>query len=249
MAERQSHVLVTMGTTPETLPLAGVRTGILQQLSERGLTPILVHASMGERVIRELYKDAQGLVIPGGPDVDPAYYGQYPHPKTRATDPDRDRLEMGLLDKALPDELQLLLFCRGLQVLNIHEGGTLYQENEDIEGIDGNIQHSSDDDYQRLPKNNHKVHLLPGTKLRTIFDADTIERPSGHHQSIHRVGSVLVVEARAHDGVIEAAGIPGDIFREGVQWHEELIEDSPLITAFAEAVHGRPRQKLPDWER
>jgi putative glutamine amidotransferase len=157
-----------------------------------------------------------GLVLSGGIDVDPALYGQDPHPKLGRVDRRRDEFELALTREALARDLPLLAICRGHQVLNVATGGSLVQ---DIPSeLKGAVTHDAPG---RRTRCSHSVEVTPGSRLGEILGEGTLSVNSFHHQAIDALGKGLVVSARSQDGVIEGVERPGSAFVIGVQWHPE----------------------------
>jgi gamma-glutamyl-gamma-aminobutyrate hydrolase PuuD len=166
-----------------------------------------------------------GLVLAGGPDVDPALYGAPRRPETGQPDRDRDSLESTLLREALDRDLPILAICRGLQLLNAALGGTLVQH------IDGH----------RCPERQevHPITIASHSRLKSILEADEYLVNSRHHQCVDQVANGLIVVARAPDQVVEALELPGKLFVLAVQWHPEDRTDGPdakLFEAFRAAI-------------
>ena len=194
-----------------------------------GGTPVLIPLLDELEVLRAAYELCDGILLPGGVDMDPASFGQAPHPRLGRVDPARDRVEVTLTRWAVEDRKPLLGLCRGLQVLNVALGGTLWQ---DIEAqCQGAIRH---DYFPTLgfPRDHlaHEVELQPDTRLGRLIERDRIPVNSMHHQAIQSLASSLVAAAVAPDGLIEAAELPGDAFVLGVQWHPEVFEMSDSST-------------------
>jgi putative glutamine amidotransferase len=170
-------------------------------------------------------------VITGGYDVDPAAYGQQPHPTTDQSRPGRDAWEFALLQGALDRGLPLLGICRGVQVLNVALGGTLHQHLPEVIGHSGH--RAGNGVFTRLP-----VSTRPGTRLATLI-GESADVPCYHHQAIDQIGEGLVVSAGDADGVVEALELPGDNFVLGVQWHpEKSLDDLRLFTALVDAARS-----------
>jgi putative glutamine amidotransferase len=170
-----------------------------------------------------------GLVLAGGTDVDPALYGAGREAETDEPDRVRDGLEGALLDEALERDLPVLGICRGLQILNVHLGGTLRQH------IDGH----------KFPKVRevHGIAIAPGSRLEAILGTREYVVNSRHHQAADRVGAGLGVTATAPDGVVEALELAGKRFVLAVQWHPESRTDGPdarLFEAFREVLSAGP---------
>lgn len=169
------------------------------------------------------------LVITGGYDLDPAAYGQQPHPATDEPRRARDAWEFALLAGALDRGLPVLGICRGAQVLNVALGGTLHQHLPDVLGHHGH--RAGDGVFTRLP-----VRTVPGTRLSALI-GESADVPCYHHQAIDKVGAGLVVSASDIDGVVEALELPGDGFVLAVQWHpEKSLDDLRLFKALVDAA-------------
>ncbi|MGV9452706.1 gamma-glutamyl-gamma-aminobutyrate hydrolase family protein [Streptomyces sp. NPDC003635] len=162
-----------------------------------------------------------GLVIAGGPDVEPVRYGAEREPRTGPPARERDAWELALIDAALAARLPLLGVCRGMQLLNVALGGTLVQHMEghaEVVGVFGR----------------HPVKPVPGTLYARIAPEET-SVPTYHHQAVERLGDGLVPSAHAADGTVEAVELPGDHWVLGVQWHPEMGEDVRVMKALVEA--------------
>lgn len=191
------------------------------------LPPQPVDAGIAERVLDGL----DGLLITGGKDVDPAAYGQTPHPATDQPGGQRDAWEFALLKAALRRQLPVLGICRGAQVLNVALGGTLHQHLPDVIGHSGH--RAGNAVFTTLP-----VRTVPGTRLAALV-GDSVDARCYHHQAIAELGEGLVVSAWDVDGVIEALELPGRGFVLAVQWHpEETLDDLRLFSAIVEAARA-----------
>ena len=171
-----------------------------------------------------------GLLLAGGADVDPQFYGAEPHPETRGTVPERDTIEIALARRALERDLPLLAICRGMQVLNVALGGTLHQHLPEVVG------HG---EHRRVvgsfADSDHDVHLVSGSLAARAAGEEVHVTKSHHHQGVDRLGEGLVVTGRATlDDLPEAIERPDRRFTLGVQWHPEADERSRLIAALVE---------------
>ena len=168
------------------------------------------------------------LVLVGGGDVDPARYRQRPHPATAGVDPGRDASELALLEAALDADLPVLAICRGMQLLDVHLGGTLFQHVPDVVGHDGHQQ-------ARGCFGDVEITTEAGSMVAKVMGETAVVRCS-HHQAIDRVGEGLVVTARSADGIAEALELPAARFVVGVQWHPEEDADERLFEALLDAM-------------
>ncbi|MFJ3233143.1 gamma-glutamyl-gamma-aminobutyrate hydrolase family protein [Streptomyces sp. NPDC086787] len=169
-----------------------------------------------------------GLVIAGGPDVEPVHYGAERDPRTGPPAAERDAWELALIDAALAVGTPLLGICRGMQLLNVALGGTLAQH------IDGHTEAVG-------TFGRHPVKPVPGTLYERAVPEETAV-PTYHHQAVDRLGSGLVASAHAGDGTVEAIELPtatGWVL--GVQWHPEMGEDLRVMRELvAAAARSRP---------
>ena len=161
-----------------------------------GIALLLPPQPVDEAIADRVLDRVDGLVITGGPDVDPARYGQEPHPDTSKPDRERDDWEFALLAGALRRGIPVLGVCRGAQVLNSALGGTLHQHLPDVIG---HTHHQKGN----AVFGTSAVHTVPGTKLAGLI-GETSDAQCYHHQAIDRIGEGLIVSARDTDGVIEA---------------------------------------------
>ena len=177
-----------------------------------------------EDTLRELYERVDGILVPGGVDMDPSTYGEAPHPKLGNIDPSRDRTEMLMAKWAVEDKKPYLGLCRGAQVLNVVQGGSLWQ---DLDAqYDGAIKHdyfpNSGFERDHLA---HEVRIASGSRLRHAIEVDSFRVNSMHHQGVKTLGRGLAATAIAPDGLIEAVELDDDgAFIVGVQWHPEIFE-------------------------
>lgn len=175
--------------------------------------------------LRGIYEHLDGIFLAGGVDVDPSSYGDDRHALCGRTDLARDRVELQFARWALEDGKPVLGVCRGMQVINVAAGGTLYQDCADQ--FPDSIKHDYFPgagwarDYLA-----HEVRVEEGTRLRRLFDADRVMVNSMHHQAIRRIGEGLVASAVAPDGLVEAVEGSGDAYMVGVQWHPEMLIDT-----------------------
>ncbi|MFF7750320.1 gamma-glutamyl-gamma-aminobutyrate hydrolase family protein [Streptomyces sp. NPDC007971] len=176
-----------------------------------------------------------GLVIAGGPDVDPSRYGAERSPRTGPPAPERDAWELALIEAALAAHVPLLGICRGMQLLNVALGGTLVQH------LDGHTEAVG-------VFGRHRVKPEPGTLYGGIVPEET-SVPTYHHQAVDRLGAGLLPSAHAEDGTVEAIEVPpGRGWALGVQWHPEMGEDLRVMRALVDAASTAlpPEPQVPE---
>jgi len=187
-----------------------------------------------------------GLLLSGGGDVDPAHWGEPPHPKLGSIDPRRDALEMALLHAARRRQMPALGICRGGQLMAVALGGDLWQ---DIPAqLPANVGH-----FQQVsrPEAYHPVRVAPDSLLARIFAGELRPRVNSfHHQAVRRCGELLTPIAWSDDDLIEAVAAPDAPFLLGVQWHpEEMTETDPpqarLFSTFMQAARDYAARILP----
>ena len=155
-----------------------------------------------------------GLLLSGGEDVNPAFYGQTATEKCGKIVPARDHAEMKMLEAFLSTGKPILGICRGEQLMNVFFGGTLHQDIADVAT-------SCHDDYPRKNRGNHEVSVTRGTKLAEIMGQETFLANSLHHQAVDKVAPALILAATCEDGIVEGVEHPAHPFCIGVQWHPE----------------------------
>ena len=205
-----------------------LNTAYVIALDRAGLVPLALPTMLApERAVLAL-ESVRGLVLSGGEDVEPARYGATPHPKLEDRDPARDAAELALIAAARERRLPILAICRGIQILNVALGGTLYQDLGSERP--GPITHAND--------SRHSVRVEPGSLLERTLGARAMTVNSRHHQAIRDLAPGLRAVAWAEDGLIEAAE-PADAaapWTLAVQWHPEDLTERALFDGFARAV-------------
>lgn len=173
--------------------------------------------------LREIYERLDGILLPGGVDVSPLEYGETVRPECGNLDPARDRVELQLTRWAMEDGKPLLGLCRGLQIINVASGGTLWQ---DLAAQNGNFQKHDYFPTTGFERDHlaHDVDVVAGSKLARFLESTRVPVNSMHHQGIKALGQGLVASATAPDGLIEAVEGNTDAFMVGVQWHPEVFE-------------------------
>ncbi len=203
--------------------------------------PVAVAAGGGVPVVlpphldlaSELIGHLDGLVLSGGPDIHPALYAHPPHPNLGPNEPATDAWELSLLRAALDRGLPVLAICRGMQLLNVAYGGTLWQDiNTELEL--GEVHRQT----QRGSEVTHDVDVEPGSRLAELTGGGTIAVNSFHHQAVQELGDGLVITAR-DGGLVEAVEDPDRPFVVGVQWHAESLYARPEQLALFQGLAAR----------
>jgi putative glutamine amidotransferase len=201
----------------------------LKALMGAGGAPVLVPLGLKEAGLRAVFERLDGLVLPGGPDVDPAHFGETPHEKLGRVDPALDHTELRLTRWALADDLPLLAICRGIQVLNVALGGSLIQ---DIPAqLPQALEHHRFRQRGYPPDDRaHPVAVEPNSRLATALGAERVVTNSRHHQAVKALAPGLSAVAHTADGLIEGVELPDARFAIGVQWHpENLVTTDPAM--------------------
>lgn len=215
-----------MSTDPE--PTVA-QSKYIESLARAGAGMRWVELSDPEQAVQDALT-CDGLLLPGGGDMDPKFYGQARIPACGEPNLLRDAAEPLLLRAFLAADKPVLGICRGIQVMNAVLGGDLYQDIKPFE---------------HLPHNDHwaKVHTVTvrrGTLLSRILGQDTVLVNSQHHQAVDRVAPGFTLAALSEDGIVEAIEKPDARFCLGVQWHPEWLSDADpamqsLFDAFVNA--------------
>lgn len=186
-----------------------------------GAVPVLIPVTEEKSVWVEYLDICDGIILSGGPDVDAGYFGQNNMPYSREISPVRDSMELFLVQQALSVNKPLLGICRGIQVLNIAAGGSIFQdiyaENNSENKL---IQHN------QLAPRWHQIHsigIVNNTCLHGVFRRENLKVNSFHHQAVREVAPGFIINASSEDGIIEAISNENKKFALGVQWHPENL--------------------------
>ncbi len=206
-----------------------LNTAYVHALARAGLVPLVVPPILDPEQAVAALDAVHGLVLTGGEDVEPVRYRAAPHPKLGETDAARDAVELALIAAARQRRLPVLAICRGIQILNVALGGTLYQDlaSERPGPIDHQDQTSR-----------HGLRVEPGSLLHRTVGTIGPSVNSRHHQAIRDLALGLRATAWADDGIIEGAEpVNGtDSWTLAVQWHPEDDVEGALFQGFARAV-------------
>jgi putative glutamine amidotransferase len=195
-----------------------------KSVAANGGLPIIL-PYIDSKIAIELVKMCDGIILSGGEDVDPSFYGQDPHLHLGPTIPERDLVEIAIAKYAIEHDIPLFAICRGVQVLNVALGGTLIQDIPSQSELP--IQHSQ---IVERARDTHWVDIEKNSKLYKILGSDRVRVNSLHHQSINLLGTDLRVVAFASDGTIEAVEYARPSrFTLGVQWHPESMAATDLM--------------------
>ncbi len=191
--------------------------GYFEGISEAGGMPVMLPVISDGRDAERLMEALDGLLIAGGQDVGPEMYGDTKLFVCGETSPERDVSDTILLDEAIRLDKPVLGICRGIQLINAHLGGTLYQ--------DLPAQHPSDTRHHQAPpydRPSHEVNIARNTPLWELFRTETLPVNSCHHQAIRDLAPSLQPMAVSEDGLVEAVCLPQRSFLWAVQWHPEF---------------------------
>lgn len=209
----------------------------LRALELAGTIPVVL-PPLDVGLVDDLLERFDGVCLSGGPDLDPRGYGQPPHPRTGPVAPELDAFELAVARAADARRLPILGICRGMQLLNVARGGSLYQHLADVHG-------SAIDHRQTAPgtQPTHWVSLQPDSRIARTLRRRRVKVNSFHHQGVDRLGEGLRASGRAGDGTVECIEAVDREFVLGVQWHGESLVSRPehaaLFRAFTAAARAR----------
>ncbi len=221
---RRPLIGIPSGSFPSSDP--GVKTfryngNYTAALAAAGAAPVAIPLNVDEDALVALFDRLDGLCLAGGGDIDPARYGEEAQPGLREVDPARDAVELWLARQALDRDLPLLAICRGIQLLNVAAGGTLYQDVPSQRP--GSVRHDNKLAESPWERPVHAVQVAAESRLASHLAACDLRTNSFHHQAVRQVGAGLEPVAWAEDGLVEAVEVPGRRFACGVQWHPEAM--------------------------
>jgi putative glutamine amidotransferase len=204
--------------------VAGVSVTYVRAVEGGGAIPLLIHLSEDLSIVEALYRRVDGLLFTGGGDVDPKHYGAERHPKCGAPEGPRDEVELWLARRALADGMPILGICRGVQLINVAMGGTLYQ---DIPSeIPGALDHYASLNGEGRTLMPHTIQIQANSWLANQLGSAEVHANTFHHQALKDVAPGLRVVANAPDGIVEAVEGTGNSFVAGVQCHPEDLWDA-----------------------
>jgi putative glutamine amidotransferase len=225
-----SHLLIAV-TAPVRdsdigMPRVVLEAGYLKAVQVAQGLPLVFSPLDDEDTRDRMFELASGLLLTGGEDVDPARYGQAPD-GARTVSPERDAMELVLLERALERRMPVLAICRGIQILNVALGGTLFQDLFTQRGQD--IDH---DRYREFDGHIHSIRSDSPHLLAEVFEVEEFVQNSAHHQGVRDLSPELTAVAWAPDGLVEAVEyrVDGSAWTCGVQWHPERKIEEPTGT-------------------
>lgn len=228
----------------------GVNAAYVRAVLAAGGLPVILSPLIGARYAAYATDSIDGLLLTGGEDIDPSLYGQPPSPMLHAVSRERDLFELAIFAVARQREVPILGICRGIQLINVGLGGTLYQDLPSERPSD-----TTHDGAAARDQRTHRIDLEPKTRVAAALDTATLQVNSLHHQGIKDLPSSLRATGWADDGLVEAVESPaGDSWLLAVQWHpEEMHADrqAPDGGLFRALVHEAVRQRdaLPGSDR
>jgi putative glutamine amidotransferase len=204
-----------------------------------GGAPLQIPHGVDRETLRTIFDRVDGLLLAGGGDVDPGFYHEVPSDQLSGVDLERDEIEITLVRWAVEQGKPFFAICRGIQVMNVALGGSLYQDV--LTDMPGAIRHAYSEslgfarDYLA-----HDVRLVPDSRFAGLLGRDCFAVNSLHHQGINRLAPDLTPLGRAPDGLLEAVEVKGHAFAVGVQWHPEALapKDPVMRRLFAALVEA-----------
>lgn len=226
-------------------PIYANNRAYVHAVESAGGLPILIPLIKDLTTLTALLSRLDGLLLTGGIDVHPSRFGEEVHPLTEEADPELDEFEINLTCRALQQDMPVLGICRGMQLLNIVLGGTLYQDIDLM--YPDNVVHSHRD----WPRTHfaHHISVEPGSRMEKILGTRDVKVNSLHHQAIKEPGKGVLITGRAPDGIPELLEVIGYRFVMAVQAHpEEIYAIEPafgrLFAAFVQASSARVDEEL-----
>jgi len=202
-----------------------------KSIERAGGIPMILPPTLEDQVIKDYVGRVDGLLFTGGEDILPSYYGQAMKRGIGGCSTNRDAFEWKLMKEAVAQGKGILGICRGLQLLNVFYGGSLFQDLNQLNFT--TTEHSCITLPRYTPT--HEVEIYVNTHLHDMVQCGRMQVNSKHHQSVDRLGEGLVVSSKALDGVIEGIEDPSKAFVMGIQWHPEMMaEREPLQASIFE---------------
>lgn len=239
---REAFVAVTVPVHVNEVgvPRIVMETGYQLGLRLTGCNVLTVSTALDREQVDQIFRVAHGLLVTGGEDVDPSRYGDE-NRYARDVSPERDALEADLITRSVDRGMPVLAICRGMQLLNVVMGGSLYQDL--AREFEGEIAH---DRYELFDRPVHDLRALEPRYLQGLLPEDPFPINSAHHQGVRELGEHLRPVAVAEDGLVEAVELASEnrAWTVGVQWHpERLLRESPGVNAAIFRRFGKEVQR------
>ena len=215
----------------------GVNAAYVDSVAAAGAIPLILPPTIPPEHAAHALAGVDGVLLSGGEDIDPTWYGMDPVAQLGTVDPARDRLEFALFTAARERGLPVLGICRGLQLVNVAMGGVLWQDLPSEWPSD--VQHDRAD---ARDARTHGVTLVAGSRTADALGAVELAVNSFHHQGVRSLADGLVATAHAPDGLVEAFEGTAGAWLVAVQWHPEEMHADPrapdrgLFLALVEAA-------------
>jgi putative glutamine amidotransferase len=219
------------------MQLISLAEAYVDALIQAEICPVLIPNQLPESALDDLLDRLDGVLFTGGGDIATEHYQAEGHPKIFGVEPDRDHLEMLILERVVEDGKPFLGICRGLQLINVGMGGSLYADIADQ--VPEAAKHDYYPDWER-DYLSHPIQVQPESRLASILGSNSGQVNSLHHQAVRQLAPDLVASAHAPDGIVEAVELPQHPFGLAVQWHPEWLtahsQMRDLFRAFADAT-------------
>ncbi|MCX7709767.1 MAG: gamma-glutamyl-gamma-aminobutyrate hydrolase family protein [Clostridia bacterium] len=217
--------------------LTYIKGGYCEGIIKAGGIPVVLPLTGDEEILQDIYEKIDGILLSGGDDVDAVHFGEWNLPCNGEISPYRDRMELFLARKVLEEGKPVLGICRGVQMMNVAIGGSLYQDIYSQIRDRCLLQHS-----QKAPRwyPTHEVVVKSGSKVWKAHGKESVRVNSFHHQAIKDVADGFEITASSPDGMIEAIEFRNHPFAVGVQWHPELMweKDQSFLELFKDFIEN-----------
>ena len=224
------------GKDPDGHPTTALQHTYTNAIVQAGGLPILIPSMLPEEVFRALYSRVDGVLFTGGGDISLEYFMGDDHPRIGEVDNLRDLTEINLMRDAVNDGKPILGICRGMQVMNVALGGTLYTHIYDQ--LPGALDHAYSGDLRRVLV--HPVNVDESSRSVEIFGETLLQVNSLHHQGVKDLAAGLRAAGHSPDGLVEVVELPGHPYAVAVQWHPEWLTDQlptrRLFKSFVDAA-------------